>query len=484
MARPAHNLEAYETTKMVKTNRLVVLIAIVTLMFIISPFQPLYGSDAPTALERRIELDKLADIDERAVEIPAITLSSRIDFRYGGWFRSLYYDYTDYEDSSNAALNLDLRLWSQLQIDETHTFYVRPQINYLKSVTGDSFGEDVQFKDLRLNVGFYDMDVARFLDNTLGFDRLQRLHFTAGRKFFSIGSGLLFARRADGIEMRGKQGDFEYLLFAADTVSSDDDEDQSRPDNGNSERRFYGTQISFTHCSAFQPYVILFRQRDHNDRHPTFGGQAYVYNSDYVGIGFNAFIGSRLKATAEWISESGRSSSEGFRRGTESIDASALVVKLEAPVGKKHDMRLFCQYLFGSGDSDRFDPTNTIGGNVPGTPDHSFQAFGFVDTGWAMSPTLSNLHVFQLGAAAKPIDNLEIGAAVYSFHKEHAEAGVSDPGASEDSHNVGQELDVFANWAVFSDLTVSAVLGHFWDGSAMTHGHNRPFVQVSVTYAF
>ena len=92
--------------------------------------------------------------------------------------------------------------------------------------------------------------------------------------------------------------------------------------------------------------------------------------------------------------------------------------------------------------------------------------------------------MFQLGGATKLAKTLEVGSSAYMFRKERSGAGISDPGASEDSHDVGEELDVFANWAVFSDLSVNAVLGYFWAGAAMNPEENRPFAQLSMTYSF
>jgi len=440
--------------------------------------------NVPPALEQRIELDKLADIDARAAELPTTMLSSRIDFQYGGWLRALGYLFRNSEADRHVALNYDLRLWAQVRFDEIHTLYVRPRISYTRFATGEDFDSDAAFENVRLNLGFYDLDVAKLLDNALEHPPLERLHVTAGRKFFSLGSGLLFARRADGIELRGRQGNVEYLVFGAKTVHSDDDEDRSRPHAGCSVRRFLAAQVKCVRFPSFHPYLLLMRQRDYNDRHPAGTDQAFVYNSDYVGIGFDAVLASRVRTTVEWIKQTGRSASEGSDAGTEGIDAHALVVRAEAPIGGQHRLRAFGQYLFGSGDIDRADPTDTIGGNRPGTPDKSFVPFGFVDTGWALSPTLSNLHVFQLGLAGKPADTLEVGSSFYVFRKEHARAGLSDRGATRDSHNVGQELDVFANWAIFSDLTASAVFGYFWAGSAMDPVRNRPFAQISITYSF
>jgi hypothetical protein len=225
-------------------------------------------------------------------------------------------------------------------------------------------------------------------------------------------------------------------------------------------------------------------QRDHNDRHPMSEDQGFLLDTDYAGLGFEAVWASRLRTTLEWVKESGHSAAEGIDAGTDSIDGSAVVFRAEAPISQGHSTRLFFQYLFGSGDGDRLSPANTIGGNRPGTDDHSFVPFGFVDTGWALSPALSNLHVFRLGVAGKPLENLELGSSLYVFRKEHADAGISDPGATRDSSNIGQEADVFANWAIFSDLTASAVAGYFWAGSAMEPAENRPFFLLSLTYSF
>ena len=443
------------------------------------------SEDGAPTLERRFELDSLADIDARAAAMPSSMVAPGLDLQLGGWLRTMYFTFNNDLGDTHHGATADLRLWAQLRLDETHTLYVRPRVDYTYLGTGNNFSEDDdQFSGLRLDLGFYHLDVARFLAGIFEDPPLETLGFAAGRKFFVIGSGLLLARRADGIELRGRQGDVEYLLFGAKTVHSDDDEDQSRPNNGDSDRHFVAAQVAYVYSPMLKPYVLFMRQRDHNGRHPAPWAQSYIYDSNYAGLGVEAALGSRAHLVVEWVKEDGHSSSRLPGTAREEIDASALVARVNVPLGDQRKTRLYAQYLFGSGDSDRMEPIDAISGNKPGSTDHSFVPFGFVDTGWALAPTLSNLHVFQVGGATKPADNLEVGTSLYVFCKEHTAAGISDPGATRDSHDVGQEIDVYANWSVFSDLAVSAVVGYFRPGSAMDPKVGRPYGQLSVTYSF
>ena len=55
----------------------------------------------------------------------------------------------------------------------------------------------------------------------------------------------------------------------------------------------------------------------------------------------------------------------------------------------------------------RLSTNSTIGGNLAGTPDNAFNAFGFRDTGLAFAPRVSNLHMFMVGASFFPLEEME-----------------------------------------------------------------------------
>ena len=59
--------------------------------------------------------------------------------------------------------------------------------------------------------------------------------------------------------------------------------------------------------------------------------------------------------------------------------------------------------LVGSGDDDRGASSQTAAGNTAGTKDTSFIAFGYVNTGLALAPELSNLVSFRLTGSAFPL---------------------------------------------------------------------------------
>ena len=109
---------------------------------------------------------------------------------------------------------------------------------------------------------------------------------------------------------------------------------------------------------------------------------------------------NRVEVVGEW----GKTFSEGVTSGRDRVcawaaDAALAYFFRKTPTRPK----LMVEYLYGSGDGNRrLSSTSTIGGNLAGTKDHAFNAFGFRDTGVALAPRVSNLHIYILGASFFP----------------------------------------------------------------------------------
>ena len=114
-----------------------------------------------------------------------------------------------------------------------------------------------------------------------------------------------------------------------------------------------------------------------------------------------------------------------------------------------------------------------MGGNLAGD-DTNFLYFGFLPTGYALSPRVSNLRMLKVGAALKPFErtsrfNLkELTASVdlYRYMKDESAGAIFDFQASDDDHDVGYEIDITLSWPILSDLSVSLEYGHFEPGDA------------------
>jgi hypothetical protein len=142
-----------------------------------------------------------------------------------------------------------------------------------------------------------------------------------------------------------------------------------------------------------------------------------------------------------------------------------------------------------SGDKDRLDAANTFGGNRTGTDDHSFNTLGYVDTGLALAPNLSNLIVARLGGSTFPfpgrggLGRLRAGAAGLLFFKIDSDAALNIP--SKDDTFLGGEIDVFADWRIASDVSMNVRYGVFLPGEAACCPDDpRHFFYVGFNYAF
>ncbi|MHC4295193.1 MAG: alginate export family protein, partial [Planctomycetota bacterium] len=144
-----------------------------------------------------------------------------------------------------------------------------------------------------------------------------------------------------------------------------------------------------------------------------------------------------------------------------------------------------------SGDNDRLlSSSSTAGGNRPDTKDRAFNAFGFRDTGIALAPVISNIHIYTIGASFYPFENhrlferLEVGSKAFFYHKDKSGGPISDMTANTSEQWIGWEWDVYANWRITSDLTFSLRYGAFQPGTAFENQECRQYLFTGVTFSF
>ena len=135
-------------------------------------------------------------------------------------------------------------------------------------------------------------------------------------------------------------------------------------------------------------------------------------------------------------------------------------------------------------------PTNARGGNRIGTVDNSFIAFGLRDTGIALAPTLSNLHIWRVSASFSPLEHwepfrdFELGTNWFLYHKNQERGAISDPLADQFNGQVGWEMDYFLNWRLASDISWTMRYGMFFPGPAYSDRGQRHFLFTGLTWSF
>jgi hypothetical protein len=130
-----------------------------------------------------------------------------------------------------------------------------------------------------------------------------------------------------------------------------------------------------------------------------------------------------------------------------------------------------------------------MGGNESGTDDNAFNGFGLVNTGLAFGPNASNLLLTRIGASSYPFhdtswfDRLQLGGDVFVFNKLDKEAPIDE--RTSDDRYLGVETNVYANWKISSDLSVTTRYGVFFPGDAIeVENDARHFVYTGVTLGF
>lgn len=434
------------------------------------------------------EIPEFVEQERRAEMGPAGKMADEFFWDWGGWLRTDGFWVDDKPFNHQRSFRFfDLRLWALMEVNAQWRFYGRMYNHWIQYNEGDGFGDDDVWRRVRPDVFYAE---GRFEDVLIpGVDLTARL----GRQFHSVGRGTLFFDNADGIRFEIDTEEVDANIFAARSIRHSQDIDQTRPEPSSTNRMYYGAEVLWDGIENHRLYLMGFSNDDKNHKRLAF--QEFSYDSQYIGAGVRGNPVSRISYQTEFIYEFGSSPAE-FSTGSEKISAYSITSRVNWVPDTDWDLRLHAEYLFGSGDSDRGSPVNTIGGNDAGSTDLSFLAFGFVPTGYALFPRLANLHVVTAGAAFKPfLDNenelfrdMEFGGSVFYFFKHHHQAGISDSRASLPDRDIGPEVDMFMRWRIFSDLGFTFRLGLFFPGDAFPSagGANdlRKFVSAGFVLSF
>lgn len=423
-----------------------------------------------------------------------------VGVRAGGWLSFAVMDYDDaVADRDRTLRKMQLRGWLDVSYRGEHRVYVRGLANLddwsgTDNPAGPTRGTDF---DLMVERAWYEFDWGTFHSNRTGQVSPLDLKLKVGREFATIGTGLTLAMPLDMIQLRAGWGDWTVMALAGKTLRDGENLDRSSPVAGRQERCFYGAELAYEGFSRHRPFVYYLSQNDHTRPEPTSTTQSYDYSSRYVGLGSEGTILSpNLAYRVEVVGEWGRTYGSGATTDQDEICAWAADAMLEytfrdTPTRPK----IYVEYLFGSGDSDRTtSSTSTLGGNTPGTQDRAFNAFGFRDTGIAFSPAVSNLHIWSVGGSFFPLENhkwfdrMEVGSKAFLYCRAKDSGAISDTSVppANDSSYVGWEMDVFVDWRITSDLAWTVRYGFFQPGDAYngTDKTCRQFVYTGLVLSF
>jgi len=211
-------------------------------------------------------------------------------------------------------------------------------------------------------------------------------------------------------------------------------------------------------------------QRDSSNEDPISLTQKFEYDSEHLGFGLQGKLLPQMNYWVEVMRQSGKS--QVFGGGQErNIHAWA------GDFGATYNWDVYShpnftvQYAFGSGDADRANVTDTEFGNSLGQ-DNNFLYFGYLPTGYALSPRLSNIHIYKVGVLFKPLENmkhfqnLNFGIDYYRFFKDENAGAISDLNATVTDEDIGDEINLRLSWQFLSDATLTFQYGYFIAGDA------------------
>jgi alginate export protein len=426
-----------------------------------------------------LEEERRREMDERA----RANADLKQDFLWdaGGWLHGEFVRLDDKPDRDHRTFRYaDLRLWGEAVFYQRYTAYLRLQTDYTDFNRGDQFAgkHDNVFRSPHVDQAYLAADFS---------DEETELSVRGGRQFESLGRGLLLNGVYYALHGSWSSGRFSARALLAHTPIHDDDIDPSLPNFRDSRRGFVGLEGNYVLSGDHRVYLMALVERDFNDESNTF--QKWDYNATYIGVGGRGTVIEDLGYAAEAVVEFGTVPGAGSQK-TDAIQAFALTLALDYAWRVDTSPTFVLEYMFATGDKDRGSVTEVAAGNRSGTKDTGFLAFGFVQTGFALFPRLSNLHILRVGGSFHPLESveeartLEFGAFFYLYRKVQSAEPISDPRSFVDDSDVGTEVDLLVRWRILSDLGISLNYGVFMPGGAYDETSNRNFFSAGLTYSF
>lgn len=451
-------------------------------------------------IERRIERAvRTADPAERQRIDPKLGLTERSQLDFGGFFSFTFVNLNDSNDNHRRLLQPELSLYGRAVIDGAHTFFGRARIQYRDFSPGDSFdGDGDRFTEPYVDRYWYEFDLRQAAASYDGKSLPWNLNIRTGRQFVDWGAGLTLSENLYAIRptVELDRWTIEGLAGVTPGDESVTDWDASREDfNEETWRAFFGGKLAYRTKTNEEFYTFILAQVDYNDddrSRPSLGFPVeFDYDSQYLGFGSTGGLFSNLVYVAEFVYEFGTSMSDPLRgpQEEESVSAWAARGQLTYLFADKNNSRAEFETIFASGDSDRTVTSDTVGGNRRNSSDHSFNSLGFVNTGLAFAPSLSNLMSYRLGASTYPFADVEsleyfqVGADIFFLNKMDHDAPIDEP--TSDDTFLGFESDLYVNYRITSDFAVSARYGVFFPGEAVdSEKDTRQFIFLGFTLSF
>ena len=442
-----------------------------------------------TETKKRIQEEARQDLEQ--TELRVSKDKRNLVFDYGGWLNLRYLDYDEDDNDSSTPDTLDytsfvdLRFWLKATLkppleasyENEHSFYLRLKDLYLEDRPVETAG-GCDHDGPELDYAYLALDLRPFW-------------LKIGRRYFSVGQGIAYSNVNDGVEFSAYLPSWAIKTFISHTLPKEENIDMSVPGyEKGSDRYYYGLEYSYFGLPKQNFYAYTLIQRDYSNEIPGDSVRDYAYNSEYLGLGTQGRLKSAISYWAEIIRQTGKSHVYNTNEKKD-IDAWASMIGVAYELDTYMRPSFTFEYAFGSGDADRTSVTDTQNGNASGR-DKNFLYFGYMPTGYALSPRLSNLHLYKLGIALSPVKratlakDLTLVVDYYRYYKDKSAGGIYDAEASASNDDIGSEIDISAIWQIFSDLRCTLQYGHFMPGDAYPNStdDSSDYLSVSMIITF
>ncbi len=448
--------------------------------------QPRTDQDA----QRFILQQRMLDDQLRQQRQQLAPLQSVFDFQWGGWLDYYYFNFSDGQQASRVSHRPEVAVWTRATFDNgAHELFARMRLRYVYFDPGDEFDRQEDWIGPEFDQVWYQIDVGKALH--LQPSSPAQLRARIGRQTVQFGTGYALDLPMDAVLLDAKLRDLRVLGLFGKSIPNYPNIIRDEPVDSHMDRLFYGVQLAYEGWQRHVPFIYALWNNDRTDERPKDFFQDFSYDSFYLGFGGRGEIIHNLNYWAEGVFESGHDFGNGDFIHQDYIEAFGWDLGIQKLFDLPTRPRVSAEYMFASGDGGRrFSPTNSIGGNTGDSKDSSFVGFGLRDTGIALAPTMSNLHVWRVGGALAPLEHwqffrdLEIGTNFFLYHKNQDRGAISDPLANEFNGYVGWEMDYFINWRLSSDLAWTLRWGEFFPGSAYQDTSWRHFVFTGITWSF
>ncbi len=428
---------------------------------------PVAADDTDPA--RRIEEQKREDAD--AAETVSLEQFQDVIFTSGAWinYRFFQYENSDHDKSLTDALRRavwgDARVWGRLTYQtkdmkkdgEKYFIHVRVKDVYVAR-SGRAPGARFDNRGPALDYGYAAMERAPW-------------QIEAGRRYFNIGRGIVFSGVYDGVQLNYKVPGWNVGAFVSKTLPHAANIDSTIPGYDKESRRYFaGLGVGYAGFKDHQIYGYTVIERDHSRERPQDDDQDYGYDAQYAALGAKGAWSERWPYGVELVREWGHSR-EYPSNALSNIAAWAVDAQQKYRTMTRSNLVWSAEYAAGSGDADRSYVHTTRYGNTRGR-DKGFMYFGYIPTGIALSPMLSNIHIMRLGAdlypfyAIRRMQKILLGLDYYHYWKQRSSGGIYDADAGAARHDVGQEFDLRIDWKMTRRLTATVEYGYFIPGDA------------------